>query len=252
MVTFETKCYENDWEFILLGNYLKRMIERCNYNFSKRTLLINNVNDTEKVSYYAQKKIKAGVITDFIIVEKYAEEVLNFFEIDKNSFNGGYYYSIAELTGIYVCKTKYLLHFSSDSLLQKNSKSWINEAIKIFEQRKDVLVANPTWDFRFQHAREESFDSTGNFFVGYGFSDQCYLVKAARLKQPIYNEKNIVSNRFPKYGGELFEKRIDSYMQNHRLVRITSKEVSYIHQNFPSSKKERFLKKLQILFGRDK
>ncbi len=250
MVTFETKCYENDWEFVLLGNYLKRMIETCNFKFSKRVLLINNVEDIEKVSYHAVKKIKAGVIDEFHVIEEHASSVLNFFNIDINSFNGGYYYSIAELTGIYLCTTKYLLHFSSDSLLEKTGKSWINEAIEIFKTRSDVFVANPTWDFRYEHAKEESFDSIGDFYLGYGFSDQCYLVEAERYRKPIYNEQHPASERYPKYGGELFEKRIDSYMHNHDLLRITSKHLSYFHRNFPKTGRERLYKKLQILFNR--
>jgi len=250
MVTFETKCYENDWEFILMGNYLRTMIERCNYRFAKRVVIINNVKDIEKVSYYASRKVKRGIIDEYHIAENYAKEALDFFEIDPSSFDGGYYYSIAELVGIFLCKTKYLLHFSSDSLQENKPSAWIEKAIQLFEHRRDIIVANPTWDYRFEHAEEESFDRTDDFVIGYGFSDQCYLIETERFRKPVYNEKNEASARYPEYGGELFEKRVDSFMRNHQLLRITSKNTAYIHRNFPKEPKERWRKKWQIFFNR--
>ena len=35
MVTFETKVWENDWEYILQENYLQEIIGRCNYAFER-------------------------------------------------------------------------------------------------------------------------------------------------------------------------------------------------------------------------
>jgi hypothetical protein len=163
MLTFETKCYENDWEFILKGNYLQQMIARCNYTFSQRVVMINNV----------QNKKKSVIVT------------------------------------------------------------WISDAFKILEERSEVFVANANWDKEFLLTEEESFDSIDDFFLGFGFSDQCYLIRTKDFRQPIYNEHLEVSARYPEYGGELFEKRVDSYMRNHNLYRITSKKASYMHKNFP-------------------
>lgn len=41
-VTFETKCWEEDWEIILKTDYLKKQIENCNATFDKKRLFINN------------------------------------------------------------------------------------------------------------------------------------------------------------------------------------------------------------------
>lgn len=250
MVTFETKCYENDWEFILKGSYLQQMIARCNYRFAKRTVLINNVNDIEKVRHYAEKMVRKHVIDEYYLVDDYAQKVLEHFDISLSSFNGGYYYSIAELTGILLCSTPYLLHFSSDTMPDNSRSPWIKDAIAVFEERQDVIAANPVWNFNYAEAKEESIDSLRNFYLGYGFSDQCYLVKTACFKQRIYNEKHPLSERYPQYGGELFEKRVDSYMRNHQLYRITSMNASYVHENFPKNKQERFRRKLKILLNR--
>ncbi|WP_343704119.1 hypothetical protein [Chitinophaga sp.] len=250
MLTFETKCYENDWEFLLKGPRLQQMAERCGVDFTRRVVIINNVRNTRRVKRHADKKVREGVIDAYYVAEEHAAEALTFFDIDPQSFRGGYYYSIAELVGIYVCQTEYLLHFSSDTMPGPVHANWIPEALAIFKERKDVLVANPTWDYRFTHAEEESFDSIGNFYLGYGFSDQCYLVRTADFRQRIYNETHPLSARYPAYGGELFEKRVDSYMRNHKLLRITSKNAAYEHKNFPKDRLDRLRMKLNMYLNR--
>ena len=242
-VTFDTKCYFNDWEFIIKKNRLAKMIAACNYNFTCRTLILNNFDYHTEVRPYADDLIKNNIIDNYYLASDYEKQTLDFFDIKKESFNGGYYYSIAELVSIYLCKTPYLLHFSSDTILQRNTAiNWVDEAIEVMENQNDIIVANPTWDFKYNEAKSESFAEDEKWYYGYGFSDQCYLVKTDNFRKNIYNEMHALSERYPKYGGELFEKRVDSYMRNHQLKRITSKHCSYIHQNFPKNKIMKYVK----------
>jgi len=235
MVTFETKVWENDWKYILTGNYLDRLIDRCHFPFEEKTLIINNVSNRGLVQKYAENKVRKGIIDHYYFAEDYADETLAFFNLTKDSFKGGYYYSIGELVSIYLCKTDYLLHFSSDTFLPKDKIAWIEEALKVFKSRKDIIVANPSWNYSFKSAKKESMDENDLFYIGYGFSDQCYLIKTDIFRQRIYNETNDFSERYPKYGGQLFEKRVDSFMRNNHLLRISSKKKTYIHRNFPKN-----------------
>lgn len=235
MITFETKCYENDWQLMLKSNYLSTMIKRCNHKFDKKILYINNVRDFKVVKEYADKAVSKGIIDEYYVVEDYSKEALEFFDIDKDSFEGGYYYSIAELVSIFLCKTEYLLHFSSDAMMEKNSGNWIDDAITTMNLDKKFIVANAVWNHQFAEAKSESIDQRENWFIGQGFSDQCYLIKGDIFKNKIYNFKHEESERYPKYGGELFEKRVDSYMRENDLYRLTSKNYSYLHNNIPKS-----------------
>lgn len=249
MVTFETKVWENDWRYILEGNYLNEMINRCHFPFKKRVLFINNVNDKSLVEKRAAQKVAQNVIDAYYFVDDYADAALKHFNITKASFKGGYYYSIAELISIYLCDTEYLLHFSGDSYLAKNDCNWIKNAITTFKANKDIVIANACWNFNFEEAKQEAFDDIKDFYVSYGCSDQCYLIKTDIFKRPIYNETHSDSERYPKYGGELFEKRVDSFLRNHKLKRITSKTDSYIHKNFSKNglvQNNDFLRKLYI------
>jgi hypothetical protein len=242
-VTFETKCYYNDWEFLVKKNLISKMISNCNYNFSNRRLFLNNFDDYKEIKHHVDNLIKNNIIDEYFIVSDYAEEAMKFFNLDKDGFKGGYYYSIAELVSIYLCKTDFLLHFSSDAILQNDCKvNWIESAIEVLHNNEDVVIANPTWDFKYNEAKSESISEDADWYFSYGFSDQCYLVKTDDFRQDIYNEINPLSERYPKYGGELFEKRVDSYIRNHHLKRITSKHCSYVHSNFPKNKIIKYLK----------
>jgi hypothetical protein len=243
--TFETKCWENDYKLMLTTNHVEKMIKNCNYNFESKQIIINNVKNEFTVCKLAQNLQNKGIIDRYFLSSEFAEEALKCFNV-ADKFEGGYNYSIAELVGIMKCETKYLLHFSSDSYISKefSNSSWIIEAIDIMENNEDVVVANPTWNdvhyktlipfshrYNWKEAESESFERLGNFYLGQGFSDQCYLINTDVFKKNIYNFKHQDSERYPKYGGELFEKKCDAYMRVNSKFRITSTSTGYVSKN---------------------
>lgn len=207
------------------------MIDYNLYPFKSKVLFINNVQDKELVGYHARALVEKGILTSVVFVDDHVKEALDFFGLTEDSFAGGYYYSIAELVSIYLCQTEYLLHFSGDSILEKPF-DWINKAIQKMESNTNIKVANPTWNRKYHEALQESFEEDDLFYTGFGFSDQCYLIRVKDFKRQIYMEKNTMSERYPKYGGELFEKRVDAWMRNNNYYRITYKFGSYIHPSY--------------------
>jgi hypothetical protein len=243
-ITFETKVWENDWELVLKTSRLKDLILRCNHPFDHRVIYINNVKNPSIVEAHAQRLVNEGVIDQFVHVHEHAQEALDFFQLSKEKIGKGYYYSIAELVSIYLTKTKYLLHFSSDAIPEKNiAFDWLQQGIHLLETNSEVKVFNLTWNHRFHEAKNESLKEDDQSYYGYGFSDQMYLIRTADFRAPIYEEINDASERYPKYGGELFEKRVDSWMRNHGHIRATSKQASYLHQNFT---KNNLVKKIAV------
>ncbi len=244
-VTFETKCWENDWEPILKTNHLRNLINRNNFKFKERVLFINNVHDYDLVAKHAQALVDSGILTKFYIVKDYAKEALDFFEITKQSLGNGYVYSIAELVSIYLCKTPYLLHFSGDTYIPKKV-NWIPEAISLFKKHKDIKVINLLWDNDHYHAQQESTKITSKYYFGQGFSDQMYFVRTKDVRAKIFNEHHPLSQRYPPYGGELFEKRMDAWMRANNFKRVTFKNIIYEDKKMP---RNAFEKKLRMKLG---
>ena len=109
-------------------------------------------------------------------------------------------------------------------------------------------MANPTWNKEYDNAKKESINENKNFYKGFGFSDQCYLIKTSDFKQCIYNEENILTERYPTYGGNLFEKRIDAWMRNNNYNRITFKHDSYYHKNYPKTINKKIFRYIEEKF----
>ena len=215
--------------------YLENNISRNNFPFMKKVLLINTDNSSEEINRHAKNMVDKGVITEFYYVKDYAEEALAFFNVPKNDLGRGYYYSISEFVGIYLCHTDYFLYFMGDSTLEQNC-SWIDASITKMNSNSKYKVATLVWNKKYNEAKLESSSEDNEFFIGFGFSDQCFLIRTKDFQASIYNEKNVLSERYPKYGGEAFEKRVDSWMRNHDYYRIVFKNGYYISKNLPRNK----------------
>ena len=243
-VTLETKCWEHDWRPILEGEWLRLLAERNAYPFSEKILMINNVKNYSAVSQCAERAIQQGWLSKYIIVEEHAAEALDFFSISRASLGIGYHYSIAELVGIFLCHSDFLLHYAGDCMPAAAS-DWVSRAVRLMSQNPRVKVCN-------LHPGEDSggekcglVDEKDGFHIGNGFSDQCYLVRSKEFRQRIYNESNPASARYPRYGGELFEKRVDSWMRNNGHLRATYKHAHYIHKNWPLPPHARLYRRLR-------
>ncbi|MGY4539188.1 hypothetical protein ACVW0P_003616 [Mucilaginibacter sp. UYNi724] len=259
-VSFFTNCYEGDWKRVLLENRLELMIQRCNVRFKEKVLIINNVYDRDLVTKHAQQAVENKIIDAYYFSEDYADQILPTFSITRKSFYrgnyDGYWYSMGPLSAVYFCKSKYLLYFTCDCILPENSTSnWINSAIDKFNADSTVLIANPVWNNNVEEARTESFKEEDNWFYSLSFSDQCFLVETARLYGDVYNFYHQLSERFPLYAGNLFEKRVDSFINSQQLTRITSNHAYYIHeklinQDFVASDNNQPAKKgLKMMIG---
>lgn len=245
MLTFETKVWEGDWRFILQSTRLQKTIERCNYAFAVKRLMINNVKEPDVVCQEAERLVREGIITEYVVVEKYAKPALDFFGLTKDDLGRGYVYSIAELVSIYVCTTPFLLHFSGDSMPGKSKEHWVELMLDFLQHHPDVVVANLTWNDRHHEVVHERQKQINQFSISQGFSDQMFLIRTADFRRPIYRETNLGSAHYPAYGGELFEKRVHSWMLNQQKYRATLMGVSYWHRNFSASP---WLEKLRSIF----
>lgn len=226
-VTFATSCWERDWRTLLLDpDYLSlRQIGHHQFPFCERLLIINNVADLEAVKRAAQAKVDEGVLTRFVV----AKDVLNIFGIKREEFNDWQYHNaIAPLMAIHEARGEYLLYLTGDVSLQKPVR-WIYPAIQFMRKNSSIKVANLTWNDNYQEAKKESYKSTWNFYVSKeGFSDQMFLMHLSDLRIP-YREIRPDANHYPR--GDVWEKRMFSYMKNRGWERITFRRGSYTHED---------------------
>ena len=245
-VTFATTVWEKDWRQILLDpEYLPvRQIQNHQFPFAEKLLVINNVDDVAAVKRAACELIEKGVLTRFVVADEIATDVLRRFELQRSDFRMGpdagnyenvtpawiYYNALGPLAAIYSCQSDYLLYLTGDVRLDE-PVDWIPAALLKMERFPRYKVANLTWNGNYAEAKRESASRHGPFYVANeGFSDQLFLMRRQDLQHPIYGQIRPDSTHFPR--GDVFEKRVFSWLKNNGFQRLTYRKGSYIHKNF--------------------
>jgi hypothetical protein len=258
-ITFASNCYEKDYKYIMNTDWAgKLFLSDDRGAFDYRMMSIGNVNSREKVLEEIKKTGFNKYEIDFYFSDDFAENVYRTYEkCSRSSFvrkvslwkrlkvlirdkkwisksYDGYNYGIGCMCAILRCKTEWLLYCTEDVILSPDL-TWIHEAVKIMNENDNFFVANPLWNDDIQNIEKQSEGEIEDFYIGQGFSDQCFLINAKRLKNiaGLYAEKNDVSEKYyPYYGGNCFERRINAYMRNHDLKRLTYKYASYNHDDY--------------------
>lgn len=247
-VALQTNCWHRDWRMALRGPRLAQLTERSVFRFAERTLLINALSNYDGALQLAGKAIDSGVLTQAVVVEQHADAALAAVGLSRADLAGSYGYSIAELVGLHLTRCDYVLYFMSDCL-PETITDWIPGALALMQAEPRIKVSNLLWNGNADEARAEADWETEDFFVGSGFSDQCYLVQAEEFRAPIYGFSHPGSERYPDYVQQGFERRIDSWMRQHGYLRATFKHASYRHANLPRPLGSRVAGRLRALAG---
>jgi hypothetical protein len=226
-ICFQTTCYEKDYSLLLekglLENYLSHFPE---ISFSEKRILINNVKNPKKIDKLINSKFPEF---SYVFTDDQKQNVINYFDLDSKVINVGLYYSIQHFTGVYCTDCDYLFHIGGDNNIEHLDSNFIRESIDILESNDSYIIAMPRWgEDPTKGAIEEAIRSDHNFFVEFGFTDQIYILKVNEFKNKIYNYSHPDSSKYPLYGGELFEKRVNSFMRTMGKYRVVHKNYFYM------------------------
>ncbi len=207
-VLFTTKTWKEDYTKFLSGAFKRKVL---NYSFSERWLMLNNE---------VPKEVEFNQPYRVIEVAKHAKQTLEFFNLTKEDFKGGYWYSIAELVCLYLAKDfDYLVWVQGDCLME-DSKGFVEKAIKILENKPHISVVSPTSEVNTWH---------NDLNLDQFFSDQCFVVRVKEFRQPIYNYNTPKLNQFPSHGGNSFERLAARYLHNNSKFRRILNEYHLFH-----------------------
>ena len=222
-ICFQTSCYQKSYRHLLDGQLYKYLALFPNTPFKEKQLIVNNLIDSVDFSkvfknfnvYYSDNNI---------------DNILHNFGINLNSYTkDNLYYSIQHFVGIFNTTCDYIFHVSEDCNIDNLDDKFIEECIHVLDENSQYICASPNWiDCLNLGGKQEAQKEINNFYVCKGFTDQVYIIKAKEFKQKIYNFIHNDSNRYPDYGGQAFEKRINSWMQCCNLYRIVHNKYYYL------------------------
>ena len=219
-------CFERTYRRVLAPGFVEAVADQNRCNFGRVVVVINNVADPAAAAGMAEARRESGEITEWHFVSNHIGEVYRLFGLSRKKLGRIHYYSDHLLVAAMLPGSRYMLHWDADIRLAA-PVDWIGPSVDLLERDSRVFTANPSWgsDSIFRETLREK----GPFAIGYGFSDQVFLVRKEEISQPIYNYFALPSLRYPlSHIGRIFESRVDSYMRRMRY-RATYRPAVYHH-----------------------
>jgi hypothetical protein len=232
MITLNTIIYEGNFvEFLNSDNWFFNFKSKF---ISKKIITVNNLSS---IDLFLEKVQELKKIENFEIffVENNLDMVLEFFKLNINKSQLGYYYTIPYFTSLFYTNTEYFFNVASDCMdnifvgdefFELSFKELNNNPLCLTTMISWYLNNAVTTDSNSPHFGrtvadyEESetkrilkkdYETSDNFNIRYNFTDQFFLGRTDVLKQINYNVDENISSKYypgPSYGGNCYEKRM--------------------------------------------
>jgi hypothetical protein len=228
-VSLFVNCFERDYRQVLASGFMRAKAGQFQYPFRRVVVTLNNILDPVAARALAQEAVARGEIDEFVEVASMLPKALELCGLKYSDLGVVRHYMDFALVAVTHAVPDYLLYCCAEVDLVAPF-DWVSDAVEKLEADPTFLVANPSWASDPSGAQRESCRKDGCHWVGSGFSDQCFLADSKRLATPIYGFKHEAGARYPMSElGDIFEKRVDAYMRNHGLFRISDARVFYSH-----------------------
>lgn len=229
-VDFYVNCFERDYRLVLAEGFMQQKTRAMCRNFARVVVTINNVQDPQDATRLALKAVERGEISTFLFVADALPKALEQCGLTLRSLGRVRHYVDFALVAVATAQAEFLVYCCAEVEMEQ-PMDWITPAIEKLKSNPLLLVANPAWATDPQGADREALLSEGPYRLGYGFSDQIFLVRADRLRRPVYNYRHPAGERYPMSDiGDIFEKRVDAYMRCEGLLRLTDTRAFYRHR----------------------
>lgn len=225
--------FERTYHQVLVPGFFRRIENQNKRKFFKKIVLINNVKSKERVRQLAEILVQQHEIDNYFFVDEIIDTALRKTGFPLKNFEKAPHYSDCTLVAVSLVGSPWIVYWDAEVTLRKPI-NWVDPSIEKMEKDKRILVANPMWAYGEEEVEsniiKETAKSDFNFSLGYGFSDQLFLARRSQLSRKIYNERCIVSKRYPlSYKTDVFEAKIDAYMRKKHFLRATFIDAIYIH-----------------------
>ena len=229
-VDLVVNTFERSYRTVLSPGFFDRIAEQSRFAFTRRVALINNVIDIEDARTRARGLIAAGEIDAYREVAEELPRALDVAGLERGDLGRIPYYTDCSLVAVTMEGSAYVTYWDADVTLDRDH-DWITPSLMLMQSDSRVMVANPAWyDDAPLERTVMSHTDDGQFALGWGFSDQIYLVRREMFRAPIYQQRCLASLRFPMSAvTPIFEARVDAYMRTHDLLRASYLPVRYHH-----------------------
>jgi hypothetical protein len=225
-------CYERTYREVLAPGFFPALAADHVHDFARRTVLVNNVEDRAHAEGLAAQRKAAGELGECFFVEDHIERALQRTGVSAQEIARAPYFTDWGLVLVTLPGPDWLVHCDPEVRLQEPC-DWIAPSIELMDRDPRVMAANPRW-YTPTPAHEtlarSTFERSGPFALGLGFSDQLFLCRRSELAAPIYGQRCVATRRYPMVNvSRSFEARVDAWMRHHDRLRATFLDAVYVH-----------------------
>lgn len=253
MITFEVLVWENDYRHVLSSHFLDNLRQNLNSDFSCKRLLVNQVISRHNVNRLLKN---IHFFDEVVFVQDYFSDALDSLQIDNSFSRHEEQYSRGQFVGLAKCDTQYLFHINADIEISNRSQvPFVKHGVEVLQNSDEILAFSPKWAFKTStgdligvdgHLLERKKTLTvgdREYSACKGFSDNCFLVDAPRLRSINWSTVSNHTNSYPIYAGNSFEKRIANYVFNSSYFRAIDSSVTFINTMLPRNTTSKLLSK---------
>ena len=223
-------CFERDYRQVLSEGFMRGKARSMRHEFARIVLTINNVEDRQNASRLAIQAVERGEVSAFLFVADELPRALECCGLTLRDLGRVRHYIDFALVAVCCAETEFLLYCCAEVEMEQPA-DWITPAREKLRTNPLLLVANPAWASDPAGVEREALLSEGPYQLGYGFSDQIFLVRCERLCRPVYGYRHPAGERYPMSDvGDIFEKRVDAFMRCEGLLRLTDTRAHYRHR----------------------
>jgi hypothetical protein len=228
-VDFVLNVFERTYRGVLQPGAITKRVAGHAFPFTKIVVLVNNVDDRADIESLMAPLLASGEVSEFHYVADRLNEALRLAALNRKDIEKTIHYTDCSLVAVFLPGSPYLLYSDADVFMDGPS-DWITASLMLMKNDERIAVANPNW--RNSSLATESRELKDEFGIGYGFSDQLYLLRREEFARPIYNYWAPISLRFPlAHIAPVFEQKVDAYMRCGKRLRATYIGMTYVHDS---------------------
>ncbi|MGD9703391.1 MAG: hypothetical protein AB7Q42_00410 [Acidimicrobiia bacterium] len=222
--------------------HIAALVAKQKHDFEDVTLIINNVKDRAESEAMAVECRRRGDISRYVFVEDHLDEALATTGFRKKDFGRFLHWSDVCLVGTTITGPPVLLWWDDESELVQNDL-WIPTSIELLRDDPSIFCASPLWGEAGSPqdtAELETDRRQGEFLIGYGFTDVCFLALRDALSSRIRTFvpwwiRSPVSARYPIRHTLCYEQAVDVHMRSAKLMRAVSTRARMVARGDPAS-----------------
>lgn len=227
-------CFERTVGMVTSSTVLADLARAQGFAFARTTLMVNNVQAPERWVEALDRLVADGVVDRWVSVADELPRALAVTKLRPRDIRHRRHWTDFGLVAVTLPGPRFVCYCDPEIEFTVPG-DWITPALELMRRDPTVAVANPRWAHG-PAAEERADERVGDFLVGYGFTDQIFLLDRVEFAAPVYRSAVPISVRSPaslRYPGaadsQVFEMRVDAYMRSHGRRRATHATVTYAH-----------------------